>query len=84
MAKSSAGAPSMRNSHCHPLSPCQPSMLCMIIPDNGPLMTPDSGIAAMNTAVKLARLASRYPIGQIKQHAGKKPRFRGPRRKRAK
>ena len=45
----------MRNSHCHPLRPFQPSMVCMIKPDNGPLITPESGMAAMNTAVKRVR-----------------------------
>ena len=58
-------------------------MLCMNSPDKWPLITPDSGMAAMNTAGKRVRLDTGTPYVKYGNTPGKSPASAAPSRKRA-
>ncbi len=57
---STDGMPSSRNIHCQPAQPLWPSNVCMIQPDSGPPITPDSATAVMNHVVVRPRRSAGY------------------------
>src|SRR5208337_1418071 len=60
MPMTTDGSPSNKNNHCHPAQPKLPASDCIIHPEAGPPMTPETGFAAMSKATILPRQYEGY------------------------